>query len=400
MTGRSRAILFILVMLGILILGCVLLGRSMVVTEQAEAARQAERWRAAVETADAGSAAVSVWPGAVPDADNAAVPLRSLQAQFNALSAEDQQAIAMTGEADRDLPRIRAVLEAHPALLNDALEACNRPVFRPDGMTVDEAGFGGEIGDLIGIRTAMRILVAAAHERADRGDMHAASELLRQSMRLADHVQRLPILITAMVALAGDHLVLDAFEQIARHHALPDEAEWIKRLDPRWPVQLLRAGMIGDADVALQAIDELDGVPAPVRMVGALFGFSPARSRARYLEAMAAALEQLSLPAAKQNWAAPQAIVSNDRFADLFFPAFSSVAKGAAERARQRMALRAALGASRGEPSVETAGDQIDPVSGDPLRTVVENGRVRVEVGPADAPEVLIDWPLDREYPQ
>jgi len=395
MTRGTKAGLTVAVIFMVLTLCVVLLTRSMITSAQAEAARQTERWRTVVATVDEELlTSPAVWPGFLPDAENAAVPLRALQTRFNALSGRDQEAIKGPGIAELDVPRIREVLLANPGLLEDALEACARPAFRPDGMTIDALGIDGDVGDLLGLRTAMRVVAAAAQERADRGDLHGASDMLQQGMRLTDHVRRLPMLIAGILALAGDHLVLDGLERIAQNHLLPDEAQWTQRLDPDFPRDLMRAALIGETEIVVWGMEELPGASGPIGMLGAMIGFSPKRSQARYLEAMAESLGQLSLPFAEQDWTVPLAIVGNDRLAGMFFPALAGASSRTAERSRQRAALRSAFRARLGEPSSGIAEELSDPVSGDPLRTVIEGGRVRVEVGPDDAPEVLLDWPL------
>lgn len=404
--GR-RAVLIVFLVFAVLIIITVMVTRSVVTARQADAARWSEQWAQAVERIGGSPSAAIVWPGVVPDDENAAVPLRALRAVWDAMQERERETLSgIPSQTEVDFGDVRAVFSAHPQLLVHAQEAAMRPSFRPDGMTMEPGSpdaWEGEIGDLIGLRRAMLVLHAAAIERAERGDLRGASDAAAQISDLVRHMEGMPSLISALVAMAGDRLMLGALRRAMESHVLPDQDEWIEQLDPLRPQRLLARGLVGDVHISPSVFGKVQGRTGLQRVLLSIAGFDPEQSRMRYLHAMTLATDEVMRPAAEQDWAAVSALVADDRMASLFFPSLDRSAQQASTLAQERMALRLMLLARSGRllPASEAA--TTDPISGRPMRVEGAGDRLRIVVAapaarvPANAAadEVLLDWPAD-----
>ena len=165
--------------------------------------------------------ALAVAPSRVPDRDNAALIYQRL---IETIEAKDFWPTAATDqwlqwidpiEDERDFTDVKltAFLERQQDLLQVIQDATGLPgcYFERD---YDRPSIDMQLPELGGLRDMQRLLALQAHCQAAQGHVAEAVTTINAMYRLADHTGREPVLITALVTIAMEHMANNALQYL------------------------------------------------------------------------------------------------------------------------------------------------------------------------------------------
>jgi hypothetical protein len=270
-------------------------------------------------------------PPDIPDEENAAVLYAQIFEIIENLPAHITSPFGETSDTDE----LYAALAAMPdELFALATEAGRRERCKWDSKLYED-GFIALMPHLANARTLVRILATDIQWQAARGDDEAAIERLEAIMRIAQHAESDPILISYLVAGAIEVLAMDRFWKAYRERASfpPNVRQQFERRPVR---ERVRTMLLGEGTIAAEFMEDPGASVLPL--------FLRRREAHLHRRIILDILDELDKPWHEQNIIAIEEDVPFWAVGlEMIMPTYSRAVFGMLRDERQRLAMQASI---------------------------------------------------------